>query len=41
MNKILKSLVLPSFLLTGNLSFATEIENLSSPTKAVIELVEK
>ena len=41
MNKILKSLLLSSFLLTGNLSFATEIENLSSPTKAVIELVEK
>ena len=41
MNKIFKSLVLSSFLLTGSLSFATEIENLSSPTKAVIELVEK
>ena len=41
MNKIIKSIIVSSFLLTGTISFTTELENLSSPTKAALELIEK
>ena len=41
MNKMIKSIIVSSFLLTGSISFSMEIENLSSPTKAVLDLVEK
>ena len=41
MNKRFKSLIVSSFLLIGIGSFSAEVENLSAPTEAVLELVKK
>ena len=41
MNKKFKNLIVSSFLLTGILSFSAEVENLSTPTEVVLELVKK
>ena len=41
MNMRFKSLILSSFLLASMQSFSVEVENLSTPTEAVLELVKK
>ncbi|MDD2897058.1 MAG: rhodanese-like domain-containing protein [Aliarcobacter sp.] len=41
MNRMLKSIILSGFLLTGSLSFSTEIETLTAPTNNVLELIQK
>ena len=41
MNKIVKSIVVSSLLVLGGVSYAQEVENLTEPTKAVYELIQK
>ena len=41
MKKIVKSILVSSLLVLNGVSYAQEVENLTEPTKAVYELIQK